>query len=49
MQWILQQFEDTEKPAVVLDRLGIPYTWHKVVLFVGELDPDPVIYLSEID
>ena len=37
MQWILQQFEDTKKLADALDRLGIPYSWHKVVPFVGEL------------
>jgi len=43
MQWILQHFEDTEKLAGALDRLGIPYTWHKVVPFVGELQPEPVI------
>lgn len=43
MQWILQQFEDTEKLANALDRLGIAYTWHKVVPFVGDLQPEPVI------
>lgn len=43
MQWILQPFEDTEKLATALDRLGIAYTWHKVVPFVGDLDPEPVI------
>jgi len=43
MQWILQHFEDTQKLADALDGLGIPYTWHKVVPFVGELDPEPVI------
>lgn len=43
MQWILQQFEDTEKLAQALDRLDIPYTWHKVVPFVGDLQPEPVI------
>jgi len=42
-QWILQQFEDTEKLAEALDRLGLPYTWHKVVPFVGELMPEPVV------
>ncbi len=43
MQWILQQFEDTEKLAEALDRLGIVYSWHKVVPFVGDLKPEPVI------
>lgn len=43
MQWILQQFEDTEKLAQALDRLDIPYTWHKVVPFVGDLQPEPMI------
>ena len=43
MQWILQQFEDTEKLADALDRLGIPYSWHKVVPFVGELVPEPEV------
>jgi len=43
MQWILQQFEDTEKLTNALERLDIPYTWHKVVPFVGDLQPDPVI------
>ena len=43
MQWILQDFEDTRKMAVALDRLGIAYTWHKVVPFVGELTPIPTI------
>lgn len=43
MQWILQDFEDTRKMAVALDRLGIPYSWHKVVPFIGELTPAPTI------
>ncbi|MEM6619996.1 MAG: ATP-grasp domain-containing protein [Pseudomonadota bacterium] len=43
MQWILQQFEDTEKLAHVLDRQGVSYSWHRVVPFVGDLDPEPVI------
>ena len=41
MQWILQEFEDTHKLAAALDRLGIPYTTHKVVPFVGDLLPEP--------
>lgn len=43
MQWILQPFEDTEKLAHALDRLGLAYTWHKVVPFVGALEPEPAI------
>lgn len=43
MQWILQRFEDTGKLAEALDRLGIAYTWHKVVPFVGDLVPEPVV------
>ncbi|MEP5759360.1 MAG: ATP-grasp domain-containing protein [Litoreibacter sp.] len=43
MQWILQSFEDTRKMAEALDQLQIPYTWHKVVPFIGELQPEPVI------
>ncbi|MEM7651741.1 MAG: ATP-grasp domain-containing protein [Pseudomonadota bacterium] len=43
MQWILQHFEDTQRLAQVLDQLGMAYSWHKVVPFVGELDPVPVI------
>lgn len=43
MQWLLQEFEDTRKMADALDRLEIPYTWHKVVPFVGELTPPPNI------
>lgn len=43
MQWILQEFEDTRKLADALDRLGIPYTLHKVIPFVGELTPAPEV------
>jgi hypothetical protein len=43
MQWILQQFEDTQKLADALDRLDISYSWHKVVPFVGELVPEPEV------
>ncbi|MEL6678787.1 MAG: ATP-grasp domain-containing protein [Pseudomonadota bacterium] len=43
MQWILQRFEDTSKLAEALTRLGLPFTWHKVVPFVGDLDPEPDI------
>lgn len=41
MQWLLQDFEDTRKLADALDRLEIPYSWHKVVPFVGDLVPEP--------
>ena len=43
MQWILQQFEDTQKLADALDRLDISYSWHKVIPFVGELVPEPEV------
>ncbi len=43
MQWLLQEFEDTEKLAAALDRLGLSYSWHKVVPFVGTLIPEPVV------
>jgi len=43
MQWILQDFEDTQKLAEALDQLGISYTWHKVVPFIGQLVPEPVV------
>ncbi|MCV6594892.1 MAG: ATP-grasp domain-containing protein [Silicimonas sp.] len=43
MQWVLQDFEDTRKLAVALDALSLPFTWHKVVPFVGDLQPEPVI------
>lgn len=43
MQWLLQEFEDTSKLAEALDCLGISYTWHKVVPFVGDLVPEPKI------
>lgn len=43
MQWILQRFEDTIKLAEALDDLSIPYSWHKVIPFIGELEPEPSI------
>lgn len=46
MQWILQEFEDTKKLADTLDHLNIPYTWHKVIPFIGELTPEPNIVNS---
>ncbi len=43
MQWILQDFEDTRMLAAALDRLELAYSWHKVVPFVGALQPEPEI------
>lgn len=43
MQWLLQKFEDTHKLAEALDQLEISYTWHKVVPFIGELIPEPIV------
>lgn len=43
MQWLLQDFEDTRKLAEALDCFAIPYSFHKVVPFVGELRPEPVV------
>ena len=43
MQWILQRFDDTEKLAAALDQLGIGYSWHKVIPFIGELVPEPIV------
>ena len=43
MQWILQDVEDTAQLATTLDRMGEPYSLHKVVPFVGELSPEPQI------
>lgn len=43
MQWILQEFEDTTKLALALDRLEYSYSWHRVVPFVGDLLPEPDI------
>ena len=43
MQWILQEFEDTKKLADALDRLGAAYSFHKVIPFIGELEPEPSI------
>ncbi|MGB0901768.1 ATP-grasp domain-containing protein [Halocynthiibacter sp.] len=41
MQWLLQDFEDNHKLARALDHLGIRYSWHKVIPFVGDLIPEP--------
>ena len=47
MHWILQEFEDTAKPAEALDKRGARYTWHKVVPFVGDLIPEPDLAAGE--
>lgn len=47
MHWLLQEFEDTHKLAEALDRLGIPYSWHKVVPFAGDLIPEPDIPITD--
>jgi len=39
----LQDFEDTQKLAEALDRLGLDYSWHKVVPFIGDLLPEPAV------
>lgn len=43
MQWILQDYEDTNKLGEILERAEIPHTFHKVVPFIGQLDPVPTI------
>ncbi|MGX9356339.1 ATP-grasp domain-containing protein [Roseobacteraceae bacterium S113] len=43
MQWILQDFEDTHKLAAALKRHGAAFSFHKVVPFIGTLEPAPVI------
>ena len=43
MQWILQDFEDTRQIAQALEKMGCAYSWHKVVPFVGTLEPEPVV------
>ncbi|MEM6758687.1 MAG: ATP-grasp domain-containing protein [Pseudomonadota bacterium] len=43
MQWLLQDFEDTRKLGDALVRFGIRHSWHRVVPFVGDLDPKPEI------
>lgn len=43
MQWVLQPLEDTQKLAAALTALGLPFTWHKVIPFVGDLVPEPTI------
>lgn len=36
-------FDRTRKMADALDRMEIPYTWHKVIPFIGELTTVPTI------
>jgi hypothetical protein len=47
MHWILQNNiyseEGFETLTTALERCGLTYSVHKVVPFIGELDPDPVI------
>jgi hypothetical protein len=47
MHWILQEniFQEAKWPAMVefMDRVGIPYSIHKVIPFVGDLVPEPVL------
>lgn len=47
MYWCIQNNiyneEGFERLIDVLERLGLPYSVHKVVPFVGELDPVPVV------
>ncbi len=47
MHWVLQEniFSETGWDTLVetLQRFGIPYSTHKVVPFIGELQPDPEI------
>ncbi|MEM8595132.1 MAG: ATP-grasp domain-containing protein [Pseudomonadota bacterium] len=43
MQWLLQDFEDTRQLGEALTRRGILHSWHKVVPFLGDLEPEPAI------
>lgn len=43
MQWVLQEFEDTASLVETLARMGEPFSLHKVVPFVGALQPEPEI------
>ncbi len=43
MQWLLQDFEDTRKLGDVLTAMGRDVRWCKIVPFVGDLVPPPVI------
>jgi len=43
MQWLLQDSEDTRKLGDVLTSLGRDVSWHKIIPFVGDLTPRPMI------
>ncbi|MCH2066399.1 ATP-grasp domain-containing protein [Shimia sp. MIT910701] len=43
MQWLLQDFEDTRKLGDALTSLGRDVSWHKIIPFVGDLTPQPMI------
>jgi hypothetical protein len=43
VQWIVQEFEDTARLGQTLERLGLDVSFHKVVPFVGELQPEAVV------
>ncbi len=43
MHYVLQDYEDTARLAEILERAGLEYSMHKVVPFIGELEPEPVI------
>lgn len=47
MRWILQDFEDTRVLSEALDQLGLRYSWHKVIPFVGDLIPEPELEPGE--
>lgn len=51
MHWILQTnlFRETEWSRLVeaLERFGLPYSVHKVIPFVGELEPAPVLQAAK--
>ncbi|MCY4179933.1 MAG: ATP-grasp domain-containing protein [Litoreibacter sp.] len=39
----MQDFEDMHRMAEALDRVGASYSWHKVIPFIGKLEPEPLI------
>src|SRR5262245_2918906 len=48
MHWILQNnaYSEASLGELVgtLGRLGLPFSLHKVIPFVGEIDPEPVLH-----
>jgi hypothetical protein len=52
MHWVLQEnlFKEREWAHLVgaLERLGVPYSVHKVVPFIGELVPPPAITTAKV-